>query len=193
MNQRSNLAEIEGIRVRTTAIVLLALLASPSFACVSPATAVLEDMMALATWTREIRNGTTQRQDATVRMALPVLDAGGFSCLTWNVELVLPRGISMAEDDDGDEASSQTGLAAGAPATFNVRLNKPVFSLAYYDESGRLATDAVDTRIEQGWLRVRVRNPLDDEGVYLANADGSRQWQYSVAFHLVEVVGELRL
>lgn len=159
--------------MRTTATIILALVAlagAPALACTSPATGTLEDMMAQATWTRETGSSYTRR-DAKVHVALPALAPRGFGCLTWNVALVLPQGVSMATDDEGDAtASSRTGLAADAVATFDVRL-------------GRRAHNS-EIRYEQGWLRIRVRNPLDNADVFLNRQGGSPLWIYPVVFQL---------
>lgn len=156
--------------MKTIALALAALLATHAHPCTSPATGTLHDLMQQATWTRETGSSYTRR-DARVRVALPALAPAGFGCLTWNVSLVLPPGVSMATDDEGAAtASSRTGLAAADVATFNVRL-------------GARAHNS-EVRYEQGWLRIRVRNPLADAGVYLAQDDGSPLWILPVVFQL---------
>ena len=153
-----------------TIALLAALLATHAHPCTSPATGTLHDLMQQATWTREAGNHFTRRT-ARVRVALPALAPAGFGCLQWEVALVLPEGVSMATDGEGEAtASSRTGLAATAVVAFDVRLAP--------------RADNSEIRHEQGWLRIRVRNPLADAGVFLAQAEGSPLWIYPVVFQL---------
>ena len=148
---------------------ILALCAAPALACNTPATGTLEDMMKQAIWTEAVGTANTNRQ-VTVHVALPALNVAGYDCLTWDVEIVLPPGFRMRRRDGDILPTAVTGLAAAAHHVFSV------------DMPGR---DHISSReTVRGWLRVKVRNPLADAGVYLATASGSPLWLYPIQFHV---------
>lgn len=138
--------------------------------CTTPATGTLEDMMAQATWTTETgSNWPPVDRTAQVTIALPALNVNGHDCLTWSVELVLPPGVVMADDAEGNpKPASKTGLATSASATFDV-----VVAPRLHDHH---------VQYLRGWLRVKVRNPSDDPGKVLHRASGSPLWLYPVSF-----------
>ena len=144
---------------------VLAFFAAPSLACTSPAVGTLEDLMKQTTWAYEVGSDYWRDRDAKVQIALPALDAIGWRCLVWNVELVLPPSVNMAAT--GATATRHTALAANATATFDV----------VHDSVG-----LYEIRNERGWLVVQVRNPTDDPGVVLHRADGSPRWFFPVNF-----------
>lgn len=143
---------------------LASLLSISTWACTSPAVGTLEDMLTQATWTVESGSNWSTSRTATVRVALPALNVTGHSCLTWSAVLVLPQGVTLADD----ATAVRNGLAASAAATFPV----VVESAAHDDE----------VRYERGWLRIQVRNPHDDPGVVLHRASGSPMWLFPVNF-----------
>ena len=145
----------------------LALVCGATWACTSPATGTLEDMMAQATWTVESGSNWNSNRNTSVRIGLPALDVTGHRCLTWSVSLVLPEGASLASED---ASAVRADLAAGAVATFAVVVGRA----AHNDE----------VRYERGWLRVRVRNPNDAPGVVLHRSSGSPLWLFPVTFQL---------
>ena len=139
--------------------------ATATWACTSPASGSLEDMMAQATWTVEAGSDWNSDRRSGVRIALPALDVTGHRCLTWSVDLVLPPGVSVT----GEGASTtRTGLAAGAEATFSVVVERALHNN--------------EVRYERGWFRVKVRNPNDDPGVVLHRVSGSPRWLYPIDF-----------
>ena len=141
-------------------------LAWPAFACTTPATGTLEDLMAQAAWTTQTGSDFADRR-AQINISLPALAGAGFGCLRWSVELVAPVGVTVAQDSEGNAgALSYSDLAATASVKFDIRV------------AHRLHNDEV--RYEQAWLKVRVRNPLADAGVYLARQGGSPLWLYPV-------------
>lgn len=145
---------------------LVALAATASMACTTPATGTLTDAMTQAVWSTQTGSRYLTRR-ATIRISMPALADAGFGCLRWRVELVLPPGHAMAEDDEGNpDATELVNLAPSEVATFDVALPP------------RLGNHHV--QYDRAWLRVRVRNPMDSPGVYLAQADGSPLWLYPV-------------
>lgn len=138
----------------------------PSWAeCTSPATGTLEDAMTQATWTVETGSDSNNNRNASVRIALPALDVLGRDCLTWSVELVLPRGVTLAAER---ATTVRSNLAADAAATFAVVVEA--------------ASHSNEIRYERGWLRVKVRNPDEDTGLVLHRTTGSPLWLYPVNF-----------
>lgn len=116
--------------------------------------------------------GTYHTQSkATVHVALPALALQGFSCLTWDAEIVLPPVFRMNPDSNGDfPPKAVAGLASGAHHLFQVDMPGRDFSTS--------------AEVVRGWFRIKVRNPLADAGVYLATKDGSPLWLYAVRFHV---------
>ena len=152
---------------RIVAIAVALFCTATTWACTSPATGTLEDMMAQTTWTVESGSNWNSNRAASVRIALPALDVTGHRCLTWSVTLVLPDGVSLASED---ATAVRTGLAVDAVATFAVVVGR----VAHNDE----------VRYERGWFRVRIRNPNDDPGVVLHRGSGSPVWLFPVTFQL---------
>lgn len=157
--------------MRTIAIALATLLlalATPSWAtCTSPAVGTMDDIVKQATWTVDVLSGW--RRPAAVRIALPALAEAPWSCLTWDVAIVLPPSATIANDAEGNATpTSYADLAAGATATFSVQMGRAAHSEGQGDE--------------RGWLRVKVRNPNDSPGVYQATPAGSPIWLLPVTF-----------
>ena len=156
--------------MRTTIIAALLLASTGALACTSPATGTLEDIMRQATWTDEAGTIGTHSK-ATIHVALPALALHGFSCLTWNVEIVLPPVFRMDSDHNGEFApTAAVGLASDAHHVFLV------------DMPGRDNNTSVE--VVRGWLRVKIRNPLDSPGVFLSTKDGSPLWLYPIRFQV---------
>lgn len=145
------------------ASLLAALAASPAWACStvrSPGGATLESLMARTVWTvetsaiycptREDTHGQPalhrQRDGcmAQVRIALPsMIRYPTCESATWDVELVLPEGVSMRADDAGNAGpSSYEGLAISATALFEIVADP----------------SPAEIRRERAWLQVTVRN-----------------------------------
>ena len=141
---------------------ILAALAAPAIACPeTPPSSVLEDAMRQATWTTE--TGRYNARYAFVSISLPALP----ECLTWSVDLVLRHDFGVNPDSDGNPgASSHADLASDAAATFWVSLPQTYLRYEYV----------------RGWLRVKVRNPIDDAGAVIVRANGSLMWLYPVRF-----------
>jgi len=151
-----------------TAALLALLLAPASMACTSPAIGTLEDLMTQTTWTDETGSYFTRRE-ATVRIELPELATAGYGCLRWNVRIILPTGFALRPDSEGNAgASSFADLTPSQSATFEIAL--PQRHGNWHHEYAR------------GWLRVQVRNPLADAGVFLARREGSPVWLFPVRF-----------
>ena len=146
-------------------LIAAALFSTACLACTSPAVGTLEDVMAQATWTAKTGSDWNSNRAASVRIALPALDVAGRDCLTWSATLVLPAGATLTTEGD---TGIRAGLAAGATATFALRVAP--------------TSHSNEVRDERGWLRVTVRNPLDSPDVVLHGASGSPLWLYPVDF-----------
>lgn len=159
--------------------ILLAAMSAPALACYS--NRGFENVMEQAMWTVDTganhtsagtsADGDTRglsfhretaegQRTAHVRIALPPHFAGDFCRgATWDVELSLPEGVSMAEGDDGNaKPSSYEGLALHATAVFEIVVPSPAHS--------------AEVRRERTWLRVRVH----DGSRYLRWEGGDRTW-----------------
>lgn len=149
-----------------------ALLATSAWPCSKPDVGVLADLMAQATRT-EYLHITSSDYQADIVIAMPAIGSGieAFRCLTWNVELILPPGVSVKADAEGNAgATSYVGLASNATATFNLA-------------TPQQWTWSADRHL-RGWLRVKVHYPFDDADMFLSRADGSDVWLYPVSIHL---------
>lgn len=138
---------------------LVALAVHPALACLGSSSAV-EHVMENAMWTVDTSaNYVTSRSagasgrpalhrgeggTAQVRIALPVALVRYRHCegATWDVELVLPEGVSIRADDAGNAGpSSYEGLAISATALFEIVADPSPAKI----------------RRERAWLQVTVR------------------------------------
>ena len=178
--------------MRFTIVFAFAMLATAAWPCSKPDGLTLLALMH-PTWT--VRTGSTSlaveppedgvdamptpmsspSRAAKVAIAMPAIGRGdeAFRCLTWDVELILPPGIGVKTDDDGNPgATTYTGLESTATAEFDLTLP---------------ALPQNEVRDWQAWLRVKVRFPSDDAGVFLSytNLPGGDQFMYPVTVQMV--------
>ena len=178
--------------MRLAIVFALAMLATAAWPCSKPDGYTLLALMQYPTWTVSTGNTSSVEAppedgaDATptpmpspsrtakVAIAMPAIGRGdeAFRCLTWDVELILPPGIGVKTDDDGNPgATMYTGLESTATAEFDLALPSP------------RQNEVLDW---QAWLRVKVRFPSDDAGVFLSYLDtpGGDEWLYPVTVQM---------
>lgn len=176
--------------MRFAIVFALAMLATMAWPCSKPDGFTLLALMQYPTWT--VRTGSTisaeappeDGVDATptsspgraakVAIAMPAIGRGdeAFRCLTWDVELILPPGIEVRTDDDGNPGVTvRMGLESTATTEFDLALP---------------ALPQNEVRDWQAWLRVKVRFPSDDAGVFLPNVSfpGTYAWMYPVTVQM---------
>ena len=178
--------------MRLAIVFAFAMLATTAWPCSKPDGYTLLALMQYPTWT--VRTGNTSSveappedgADATptpmsspsrtakVAIAMPAIGRGNeaFRCLTWDVELILPPGIEVKTNDDGNPgATIHTALESTATAEFDLTLP---------------ALPRNEVRDWQAWLRVKVRFPSDDAGVFLPNVSfpGAYAWMYPVTVQM---------
>ena len=178
--------------MRLAIVFAFAMLATAAWPCSKPDGYTLLALMQYPTWT--VRTGSKSSAEdppedgvdamptpmsslsraAKVAIAMPAIGRGdeAFRCLTWDVELILPPGIGVKTDDGGNPgATTYTGLESAAMAEFDLALPVP------------RENEILDW---QAWLRVKVRFPSDDVGVFLSYVDlpGGDEWLYPVTVQM---------